>query len=113
MLRSFDYAAHTGLAQAIHEGRIPQPRAEALRPWARSWRDWASRAFWNAYLEGVAGSGLLPQSGEGVATLLRVLLLEKSIYELGYELNSRPEWAWIPIRGILELVGAGREGVQP
>ena len=32
-------------------------------------------------------------------------MLEKAIYELGYEIGSRPEWAGIPLRGILDLLG--------
>ncbi len=32
--------------------------------------------------------------------LLRVFLMEKAIYELGYELNGRPDWVIIPLRGI-------------
>jgi maltose alpha-D-glucosyltransferase/alpha-amylase len=35
--------------------------------------------------------------------LLRYFLLEKAIYELGYELNGRPDWAIIPLRGIIEI----------
>jgi hypothetical protein len=35
--------------------------------------------------------------------LLRALPIEESVYELGYELNNRPTWARLPIRGILEL----------
>ena len=38
------------------------------------------------------------------ADLLTALLLEKSIYELSYELNNRPDWVVIPLRGILELL---------
>ncbi len=32
--------------------------------------------------------------------LIRTFLLEKAIYELGYELNGRPDWTIIPLRGI-------------
>jgi maltose alpha-D-glucosyltransferase/alpha-amylase len=35
---------------------------------------------------------------------LAVLLLEKCVYELGYELGSRPTWVGIPLRGILNLL---------
>ena len=36
--------------------------------------------------------------------LLTVFLLEKAVYELGYELNNRPEWVRIPILGISQLL---------
>ena len=38
--------------------------------------------------------------------LLKPLLLEKAVYELGYELNNRPDWAHIPAAAIADLVGA-------
>ena len=31
-------------------------------------------------------------------------LIEKAIYELEYELNNRPAWAEIPLRGLMELM---------
>jgi maltose alpha-D-glucosyltransferase/alpha-amylase len=40
--------------------------------------------------------------------LLNVYLLEKAIYELGYELNHRPDWVKVPLHGILQLVDTGR-----
>lgn len=36
--------------------------------------------------------------------LLKYSLLEKAIYELGYELNSRPRWAVIPLKGISNII---------
>jgi maltose alpha-D-glucosyltransferase/alpha-amylase len=41
--------------------------------------------------------------------MLDALVLEKAIYELGYELNNRPDWVRIPLQGILDLVGAQAE----
>jgi predicted trehalose synthase len=38
---------------------------------------------------------------------LDFFLLEKAIFELGYEANSRPRWIDIPARGILEILDAG------
>jgi maltose alpha-D-glucosyltransferase/alpha-amylase len=32
--------------------------------------------------------------------LLDAYLMEKAIYELGYELNNRPDWLKIPLQGI-------------
>ena len=36
--------------------------------------------------------------------LLKYCLLEKAVYELGYELNSRPRWAVIPLTGIASIM---------
>jgi predicted trehalose synthase len=36
--------------------------------------------------------------------MLDIYLLEKAVYELGYELNNRPDWVRVPVEGILELI---------
>ena len=36
--------------------------------------------------------------------LLECLLLDKVLYELNYELNNRPGWVMIPLRGIKALM---------
>jgi len=36
--------------------------------------------------------------------LLQLHLLEKAVYELGYELNGRPDWIRIPLKGIQHVL---------
>ena len=46
----------------------------------------------------------VPREGADFGLLLKTFLLEKAIYEIGYEVNNRPEWLPIPARGLLALV---------
>lgn len=107
MLRSFDYAAHAALTGAPEAGVVRPEDTPLLEPWAGFWRQWTSSAFLRAYLPAVQEAGLVPGFGLSLSTLLRVLRLDKSVYELGYELQHRPDWAAIPIHGLLDLLGSG------
>jgi maltose alpha-D-glucosyltransferase / alpha-amylase len=104
MIRSFHYAAHTALAEQVERGVVRQEDVEAFQPWARAWYQWVSAVFLKAYFEAVAPAALLPAAREEIETLLDALLLEKAVYELGYELNNRPDWVGVPLKGILELL---------
>jgi maltose alpha-D-glucosyltransferase/alpha-amylase len=104
MLRSFDYAARTVLFGAAGGGVIRPEDVPILDPWARFWQRWVSSSFLRSYMHHTADTRLIPQARDDLATLLNVLLLDKGIYELGYELNNRPGWINIPTRGILEII---------
>lgn len=101
MLRSYDYAASAALLARTGDG--PALRAR-LEPWAAAWRSWMGVAFVRRYLE-VAGTAefAVPEPATRAA-LFRALLLDKALYELNYELSHRPDWAPIPLRGILSLL---------
>ena len=89
MLRSFAYAAS---ATSILRG-VETPA------------DWEARAR-SEFLEGYRSTvdlTLIP-SGAQMDKLLSVFELEKAVYELRYELNNRPDWAAIPVAGILRML---------
>ena len=50
-------------------------------------------------------ASFLPARPEERSALLRAFLLEKALYEIRYEMNHRPEWLRIPLKGALELLG--------
>jgi len=101
MIRSFHYAAFAGL----REMPLDPSASMSLERWADQWYKCCSIAFLKSYIQTVNGTGLIPSDEPSFKTLLNAFLLEKSIYELAYELNNRPAWASIPIRGIWDLLG--------
>jgi maltose alpha-D-glucosyltransferase/alpha-amylase len=108
MLRSFHYAPHAVISgQAA--GTVIRPEDIArLEAGATFWHRWVAAAFLRAYLQHSDGAAHLPGSPSQVAVLLNHYLIEKALYEIAYELDNRPDWVHIPIRGMLDLVGTGR-----
>ncbi|CAG1006553.1 maltose alpha-D-glucosyltransferase / alpha-amylase [Myxococcaceae bacterium] len=104
MLRSFDYAARGTLLEASEAGTLPAD-SEGLARWARFWSRSVGAAYLSAYLERGAHDGLVPSDPAGLERLLRVLLLEKCVYEIAYELAHRPGWIRIPLCGVIDLLG--------
>jgi maltose alpha-D-glucosyltransferase/alpha-amylase len=103
MLRSFSYAALTGLGAAT---ATRHDDLERLAPWAEAWETWVSAAYLRAYLETTRGAAFLPARTASVGALLQIFMLDKTFYELGYELNNRPEWVHIPLAGLLKTAPA-------
>ena len=84
--------------------------AAKLMPYADQWYHYMSGFFMQAYLKTVKGQCFLPKDAEDLKVLLQTFLLEKAIYELAYELNNRPDWVIIPLRGIKRVM---EEVVRP
>jgi maltokinase len=90
MTRSFSYAADASL---LLWG------VEAPPGWVEACRE----AFVEGYLA-CADERLLPPSRAGFDRLLALFELEKLVYELRYEGRNRPDWASIPIVGMLRML---------
>jgi len=101
MLRSFHYAAYTALFYHTSMRREDLP---ALKPWTELWAKYVGGVFLRSYLDAVGNATFLPQDSEGIDILLNAFLLNKAIYELGYELNNRPEWVMMSLKGILSIL---------
>jgi len=101
MLRSFHYAAFSPLIQEKIAGEY-----EELEHWAKLWTYYTGKIFLNAYLEHIGPSSLIPEDKSEIEKLLSLYLLEKAVYEIGYEIDNRPNWLTIPIKGILYEIGA-------
>jgi len=104
MLRSFSYAAYCGLFAQVDRGIVRPEDVPSIEPWVTLWIQWVSSAFLKAYLEVSSHGSFLPTEKEELKVLLEAYLLDKSMYELAYELNNRPDWVRVPLKGILELL---------
>ena len=100
MLRSFSYASQA----ALRSQEISGPKLPSLQAWARFWVDSVSAVFLKSFLATAGSASWVPQNQEALELQLTTMLLEKALYELRYELNLRPDWVRIPLRGILDLV---------
>ena len=92
MLRSFAYAAS---ASVIQRGVQPP----------EGWEEECRSGFLAGYLADVEPA-LLPSGEQAIGRLLTIFELEKAVYELRYELDSRPDWVSIPVAGILRMLEA-------
>ncbi|MEU0095141.1 aminoglycoside phosphotransferase [Kribbella sp. NPDC006257] len=89
MLRSFDYAARSLLADHQGDQQIAYRAAE--------WSNRNRKAFCDGYAE-VAGSDPRDQG-----VLLSAFLADKVIYETLYEARNRPSWLPIPLAAAAQL----------
>jgi maltose alpha-D-glucosyltransferase/alpha-amylase len=101
MVRSFHYAAYVAL---LREASVRPEDVPALRPWTELWYQYVSSIFLKSYLDAAGPAPFIPAEKEELGLLFKVFLLEKAVYEVGYELNHRPEWVVIPIKGIRDLL---------
>jgi maltose alpha-D-glucosyltransferase/alpha-amylase len=100
MMRSFQYAAYSALWQ---QSTRPED-VWFLEPWADTWYRHISRIFLRSYLKTSDGAVFIPKQEGDLQVLLEAYLLDKAVYEVAYELNNRPDWVVIPLRGIRHIL---------
>jgi len=103
MMRSFQYAAYSALWQPA----MRKEDAPFLERWADLWYRQMSSVFLQSYLNTTSNAIFIPKNSEDLQIMLEAYLLDKAVYEIGYELNHRPTWVVIPIRGIKHILQSG------
>jgi maltokinase len=98
MLRSFDYVAAVALRERTASAD------EELVALADAWRDRAGQVFLEGYFAAPGVDAVLPASPRTRRVLLDAFLLDKAVYEVGYEHAHRPDWVGIPQRAIERLL---------
>ncbi|NMB74828.1 MAG: maltose alpha-D-glucosyltransferase [Myxococcales bacterium] len=104
MLRSLHYAAFSSLREYVANEVMSERERLLLEPWTNAWLSWSAAAFLSEYLATAGAAPFVPGDRTELTLLLDVFLIEKAVYELGYELNNRPDWVYIPLRGILDIL---------
>ena len=100
MMRSFQYAACSALWQpAMRKEDVP-----FLERWADLWYRHMGSVFLQSYLKTTGSAIFIPHNSEDLQIMIEAYLLDKAVYEIGYELNNRPSWVVIPVRGIKHIL---------
>lgn len=101
MFRSFHYAIYATIFN--NKDKYPYELEELFGAGEILFKYFVG-VFLNTYTEVAQAGNLNIGYKKEIDFLLKYCLLEKAVYELGYELNSRPRWAVIPLTGISSLL---------
>ena len=103
LFRSFHYAIYSTIFNHQQEYKKEQ---EELFNFGELLYKYMVSAFMEIYVETTKNENLHIGYRNERRFLLKYCLLEKAIYELGYELNSRPKWTIIPLKGIANIMNS-------
>ncbi|WP_281239712.1 MULTISPECIES: maltokinase N-terminal cap-like domain-containing protein [Flavobacterium] len=101
MFRSFHYSIYASIFN--NKDKYPFEQEELFQAGEILYKYFVG-VFLNTYTEVAQGGNLNIGYKKEIDFLLKYCLLEKAIYELGYELNSRPRWSVIPLTGIASIM---------
>lgn len=103
MVRSFNYAAYAAYFNYLETNSKDED--EMIEKILTQWADIVTDVFIDTYLNVVRESApdIIPDE-ENFNISLALFKLDKALFEGLYEVNNRPAWFRIPLKGILECI---------
>ena len=101
LFRSYHYAIYSSI---FNNKDLYKESQEELFEAGEIFYNYIINVFLGTYVALIKKANLNIGYKEERIFLLQYSLLEKAVYELGYELNSRPQWAVIPLKGISNII---------
>ena len=101
MVRSYHYAVSSKVFNS-DETRHISP--EKLLTVTDRWYKLMKETYLEAYMDAIGWPHPLFKDQNEINSLMLYYLLEKAVYELGYELSYRPDWVKIPLKGIVDVI---------
>ncbi len=101
LFRSFHYAMYATIFN--HPEAFGKPQEELFEA-AEILYAYFTGVFLEVYTDEIQRANINIGYSQERIFILKYCLLEKAVYEIGYELNSRPKWALIPLKGISNII---------
>ncbi len=101
IIRSYHYAIS---AKFFNDEAVANSDKKRIAKASERWYGLIQKTFLEKYFSTFGKPHPLFKNNNEINFLLLVYLLEKAVYELGYEVNYRPDWIKIPLKGIVDVI---------
>jgi trehalose synthase-fused probable maltokinase len=101
MIRSYHYAISAKMFNDPATAKFDPVRVQTA---ADRWYKLIQQTYMEKYLDTFGNPHPLFKNNNEINFLMLIYLLEKAVYELGYEISYRPDWVKIPLKGIVNVI---------